>query len=202
MHVPAIRVFIYAIVSVVLFGYVTYGTIEPQASAGLALFHVGYSFHPTRPLFLGFYRSILRNFNGSYIPSPVDTFLAERLWDCRGTSEWTGILDFQLAQTPYRWGQAMSHLPDELKRDIISDLMQRCDAAQPRETLMILLLVESLRRDESFSKTHFIKPYVSTDVMYPIIRERFKTWWGDGSAWPANKTVDPLQDTGIIVHSP
>ena len=34
------------------------------------------------------------------------------------------------------------------------------------------------------------------------IRERFSAWWGDGSGWPANKTTDPLHETGIIVHAP
>jgi hypothetical protein len=202
MHLPRKGFLIGGVVACALLAYFGFGIVEPRTSAGHATFRLAYAFPPTRPTVLRFYHWALAKFNGGYIPPAIDEFLADRLWQCRGTREWTGILDFHLAQSSWRWGDAITHTDDQTKGRIISDLMRRSDESPPDSAIEMLLLVESLRQGTSFSKARFMKPAVPIEPLYPLIRERYKAWWAGGSTWPANKTTDPLQDTGIIVHAP
>jgi hypothetical protein len=202
MHLPRRRFLIGGIVACAFIALLGYGIVEPQTTVGHVTFCVAYAFPPTRPTILRFYHWEFAEFNGGYIPTSIDKFLANRLRQCGGTREWTGILDFHLAQTSWRWGNAITLTDDQTKGSIISDLMRRSEESPPDSAIRMLLLVESLRRGTSFSKAGFMKPGVPIEPLYPLIRERYKAWWADGSSWPANKTADPLNDTGIIVPAP
>lgn len=195
------RILLGASISVAVVAYLGYGVVEPQTAAGHAAFFLGYSLPPTRPAFLHFYGCSLREFNGGYLPGSVDEFLAGRLWECRGSREWQAILDFQIAQTSARWGDSIAHVQDDLKRDIIGDLIRRLDTLSPGQSIETLLFIETLRRSDALHKGGFTGLSTLTPDRLATAKERFRTWWADGSSWPANKATDPLHETGIAVHN-
>lgn len=196
----------------ILLIYIGYGVIEPQTSPGHAVFHAGYSLPVSRPLFLRFYRWSLREFNGGYLPSSIDGFLTSRLWECEGTAEWRAIIDFEISQGSGRWGEALSQTHDEMKRKIIGDIICRQDTFPPEQAVNALLLVESLRQGDPLHKGEFsnldlwmhdgTKWVLRTEHLdrLALVKDAFRRWWNEGSAWPGNRSQDPLAGTGISIH--
>jgi hypothetical protein len=107
--------------------------------------------------------------------------------------------DYRFSDFAEFWpmGYALAHVHDELKRDIISDLLHRLDTFQPEQAMKSLLFIESLRRTDPLNKGGFRG---LTPNRLDTAKQQFRKWWSDGSSWPANKTTDPLQDTGISVY--
>ena len=196
-------------VLVCLLGYIGYGVIEPQTSPGHAIFHLAYSIPPTRPVFLRFYQWSLRKFNGKYLPSSIDSFLTARLWECEGSSEWRAIIDFQIKQGSGRWGDGFSHVHDEMKKRIITDIFLRLDTFRSEQIVDALVLIEAMRRSNALHKGGFANAdlwtyegntYTIHEDRLAIVKAAFRKWWVDGSLWPANRSQDPLSGTGISIH--
>jgi len=180
--------------------YCGYGVVEPQTAAGRATFHFAYSFPPTRPAILRFYGWSLREFNGGWLPIPVDEFLSSRLGECRGNHEGRAILNFQISGIYNGWGNGVAHAHDDLKREVIDDLIRRLDTFAPEQALDTVLFIETLRRDTPLGKCGGFRGPSLTPESLATAKEHFRAWWSDGSAWPTNKNKDPLQGTEITFY--
>ncbi len=188
------------------------GFVEPRSAVGRALFHLRYAPEHSRSSFLRSYRLSLNKYEGGYIPEEVDAFLIQRLSSCQGTPEWDAILNFQLAQSSARWGDAASQADDALKKQVIAYLMPTLETIQPRDALTKMEFIESLRRNSPLHKGGFISRdfYDQPDLRGPSTLRRdqlalaigsFRRWWGDGTEWPHNKSSNPLEGTKITIYS-
>lgn len=188
--------------------FVGYGVVEPDSSAGYAVFRVGYSLPIDPSAFLGFYQRSLREFNGRGLPESVDEFLVTRLSDS-STAERRAIIDFQISQKSSRWSERLCHIHDDLKRQMIADIFSRLDTFPPDHAVDALVLVESMRRNDPIHKggfseldmwTHDGTAFNVRADRLAVAKDSFRRWWADGNAWPANKSQDPLKGTGLVIH--
>jgi hypothetical protein len=188
------------------------GLVDPGSTLGRAVFHIRYAPEHSRPSFLQVYQRSLKEYAGGYIPTEVDAFLINRLSSCQGTPEWSAILDFQLAQSSSRWGDAASQADDALKKQIIAYLIPTLETIHPSDALKTMVFIESLRRNNSLHKGGFIARdfYDQPDLRGPSTLRRdqlalainsFRRWWGDGTEWPQNKSSNPLEGTKIVIYS-
>lgn len=185
------------------------GLAEPRSSLGHIVFHTGYAFPPTRPAFLNVYQWSLAEFEGGHLPSSIDTFLIDRLADCKGSHEETAIIDFQVRQGSGGWGESASRSHETYQGQIIANILPRLDDLSDWDAVSALLLVESLRREDSLGKGGFsgMWTYSGGDSSlnrpaFEAAKARFQAWWGDGSGWPATRSVDPLEGTELEVYNP
>lgn len=202
------------IVIVVLFlaviGLVGYGLAEPRSPVGHMVFHIGYSFPPTRPAFLSFYQWALRMGEGGYLPSSVDQFLTNKLWECEGSREFEAIIDFHIRQRSGRWGEAPSQAPESLRVKIIDSVMKRLDTMPTSEAVSAMEFVESLRRGSSLQKGGFSgmyswdesgKYFRLKEERFELAKTHFKSWWMDSQSRPeARLAIDPLSETNLSIH--
>ena len=184
------------------------GIIEPRSSWGQKIFHSAYAFPPTRPAYLRFYQWSLKMFEGGYLPSNTDEYLIGRLPHCEGNPEETAIIDFQIRQGSGRWGRAASRSHETNQGQIISNIMRRLDEMQDQDAVWALVFIESLRREETLGKGGFTGMRNSAGEAGSLNRpaldtakQSFRTWWGDGSNWPAIRSSNPLSGTELEIHS-
>jgi len=201
------RIFKYTIIVLLLSLIVAVGLIEPRSPVGHVVFHVGYTFKPTRPVFLKFYQWSLSKFESGYLPPGVDEFLIDRLSFCQGTVEESAILDFQIRQGSGRWGEAASRSHDIWKGRMIANIVSRIDEMSDSDAISAMVFIESLRRDNCLGKGNFSNMrdyYVGAHNLkvdtFKMAKESFKMWWKDGSDWPSIKQNDPLAYTNLEIH--
>lgn len=196
--------------AVVLIGFVGYGLAEPRSSVGHIVFHIGYCFPATRPTFLSLYQWALRTGDGGYLPSSVDHFLANRLWQCKGSREFEAIIDFQIRQGSGRWGNAPSQLHESVRVMIIDSVMQRLDTMPRSEALSALVFVESLRRGSPLHKGSFAGMYTWNESgtrwlfkedSFELAKTHFKAWWVESQLSSEERlTIDPLAGAELAIH--
>ena len=191
-----------------LLGLAFYGLAEPRTSLGHIVFHVGYALPPTRPAFLKFYHWSLAEFEGGYLPSSIDQFLIDRLASCEGSAEETAIIDFQIKQSSARWGEAASREHESYQKQIIAHVMPRLDDMSDEDAVSAMLLIESLRQRDPLFKGEFDGMRTHQDgvstLNRPVFEDakaKYKAWWGDGTDWPAIRSVDPLAGTELKIWS-
>jgi hypothetical protein len=192
-----------------LLGVAFYGLAEPRTSLGHFVFHAGYALPPTRPAFLGFYHWSLAEFEGGYLPSSIDQFLIDRLASCEGSAEETAIIDFQVKQSPARWGEAASREHESYQKQIIANVMPRLDDMSDEDAVSAMLLIESLRQMDPLFKGSFegMRIHQGGNVstlnrpVFEDAKARYKAWWGSGTDWPAIRTTDPLAGTELKIWS-
>jgi hypothetical protein len=188
---------------------VAYGFDEPRSGIGHILFHLGYLLPPTRPQFLSFYQWTLKTGEGGFLPSSIDQFLTDRLWECEGTREFDAIVDFQIDQGSGRWGEAPSRANEELKEQIVETVIRRLDTMPDRRAVSAMLFVESLRRGTPLWKGGFSNLYTwdrdrrQWDLrreQFELAKRSFRNWWAQNSSWREKATSDPLAGTGLRIH--
>ena len=206
-HIFKSGIFKYSAVILLLSLIIVVGLIEPRSSVGHVVFHIGYTFKPTRPVFLKFYQWSLWKYEGGYLPSDIDEFLIDRLSFCQGTAEETAILDFQIHQGSGRWGDAASRSHDIWKGLMIANIVSRIDEMTDKDAISAMVFIESLRRDNSLCKGGFNNMWDYDDGIhklkvdaFEIAKKSFKIWWEDGSDWPSIKKNDPLAYTNLEIY--
>ena len=191
-------------------GFVAYGIVEPETTIGYLVFRSAYLFSPTRPLFLRFLTDSLRETNGGYVPSTIDQFLIDRLWQCKDSTEWQAIVDFEVRQTSARWGSAMWFSKNEQgKRTVISYLIANLDNYSAEDAASAMVFIEALRRNEQLIKHDINIHYWDEEhqnYVWPQDRraqatELFRRWWGDGHQWPNNRPQNPLEGSRFEIYS-
>jgi hypothetical protein len=193
-----------------LTGGTGYGLLEPRSPAGHLVFHMGYSFPPTRPTFLPFYQWTLSVGEGGYLPASIDQFLTDRLWESEGSREFTAIVDFQIRQDSGRWGEAPSQAHETLKIKIIDSVINRLDTMPTSDALSAMVFVESLRRGTTLRKGGFTSMYfwnesgthLLLDVERFILANKcFKAWWLESKIPPKDRlVVNPLTGTELRIE--
>jgi hypothetical protein len=190
-------------------GFVTYGVVEPQTTVGYVVFRSAYLFPPTRPSFLRFLNDSLRENNGGYVPSAIDQFLIDRLWQCKGSAEWQTIVDFEVRQTSARWGSALWFSENEQgKGSVIAYLIANLDKYSAEDAASAMVLIEALRRNEQLIKHDINIHYWDEEhQMYVWPQDKraqatklFRRWWGDGHQWPNNRSQNPLEGSGFEIY--
>jgi hypothetical protein len=184
------------------------GVVEPRSSVGHVVFHLAYAFPPTRPAVLQFYTWSLKEFEGGYLPPSIDEFLIDRLAYSEGKPEETGIIDFQIRQGSGRWGDSASRSHETYQKQMIDNIMSRLDGMNDQDAVSAMVLIESLRRENSLGNGGFAGMWTYSDTTFTLNRpafdsakESFRKWWGDGSNWPGIRANDPLAGTELAIHS-
>lgn len=173
------------------------GIIEPRGYIGYGIFRSAYSLPPTRTAVLRFYTWSLKEFDGGYLPPRIDEYLIGRLPSCEGCKEETAIIDFQIRQHAARWNHAAFRSHESVQRQMISNLMGRLDTMEYRDAENAMFFIEALRRGSSLGKGDFTGMNPNS---CGLAKERFRTWWGDGSMWPYIRSIDPLSGSNIAFH--
>lgn len=193
---------------------ILYGIAEPRTPIGHVVFHTGYLFPPTRPLYLRFLSRSLREFEGGYVPPAIDQFLIDRLWQCRDSPEWKAIVDFEVYQTSARWGMAMFSPwfseNDQEKGEVIRYLISKLDKYESGDSASAMVLIEALRQNKALTKCDISGIHLwdaeHNRVAWPSDRraqamELFRRWWDDGRRWPGNRSEDPLKGSPFAIYS-
>jgi hypothetical protein len=174
----------------------------PASRPGLAMFHIGYERTADKSQFLMNYQTRLIQHNGYHIPPPVDQFLIGRLAIAAdGSDEAMAIIKFYRRTPVSRW-VGLGKINDSLKKTLISQLLADQDDDMPvaQDLESTLLQVEFLRRDGKLGKASMSG--LETTEQRRLAVRAFKLWWGNGSTWPENKQVNPLEGTGVAVVEP
>jgi hypothetical protein len=187
-------------------GAFLFGIVEPQPVIASAVFRMGYAISNDHSRLLHFYTWAMQEYNNGALPKEIDDFLSTKLRSCEGSIECQQIVDFQIRQKPSHVSDSFIQAPDNIKKGIIGNIFRRLDTFSTAETINALLLVEAIRTGQNLQKNDITKIRTQEGVVRPealvVVKDAFRQWWAQDTAWPANKQQDPLQGTGIKIEFP
>jgi hypothetical protein len=174
----------------------------PDSRPGRAMFEIGYSRTADKMQFLLNYQDRLASHNDNGIPAQVDRFLVGRLAVIAPESnEWVAIVKFYRRMPISAW-TGLGGSSEPIKKALISELIASLDEELPvvQDFEPTLLQVESLRSGAPLNDAK-LEGTETTESRRLAVRA-FKLWWRNGTTWPENKVVNPLEGTGVAVVKP